>query len=45
MIGRWIKQSDKWKNENKRSKHIGSERKTFYSKVKDKLYNWITVKP
>ena len=41
MVGRWIKQSNKWKNENKRSKHIGSGRKAFYPKAEDKLYNWI----
>ena len=41
MVGRWIKQSDKWKNGNKRSKHIGSGRKAFYPKAEDKLYNWI----
>jgi hypothetical protein len=41
MIGRWIKQSDDWEKENKKKKHIGSERKAFYPKAEDKLYKWI----
>ncbi|CAB4442606.1 unnamed protein product [Rhizophagus irregularis] len=41
MIRRWIKQSDDWEKENKKKKHIGSGRKAFYPKAKDKLYKWI----
>lgn len=41
MIGRWIKQSNNWEKENKKSKHIGSGRKAFYPKAEEKLYNWI----
>jgi transposase-like protein len=41
MIGRWIKQRDKWEKENKKSKHIGSGRKAYYPKAEEKLYNWI----
>ncbi|CAG8668433.1 2114_t:CDS:2, partial [Rhizophagus irregularis] len=39
MIEKWIKQSDKWEEENKKKKHIRTpERKAFYPKAEKILY-------
>src|SRR2546421_9952949 len=42
MIGRWIKQSNKWEKENKKKKHVGTPgRKAHYPEAEDILYKWI----
>jgi Tc5 transposase DNA-binding domain len=42
MIGRWIKQSNKWEEENKKKKRVGAPgRKAFYPEAEDLLYSWI----
>ena len=42
MIGRWIKQSNKWQEENKNKKRAGtSGRKAFYPEAENLLYSWV----
>jgi len=42
MIGRWIKQSNKWEEENKKKKRAGAPgRKAFYPEAENLLYSWI----
>ena len=42
MIGRWIKQSSKWEEENKKKKRVGTPgRKAFYPEAENLLYSWI----
>ena len=42
MIGRWIKQSNKWEEENKKKKRVGTPgRKAFYPEAENLLYSWV----
>ncbi|CAB4489314.1 unnamed protein product [Rhizophagus irregularis] len=42
MVGRWIRQSSKWEEENKKKKRSETPgRKAFYPKAKKILYSWI----
>ena len=42
MIGRWIKQSNKWEEENKKKKRVGTpRRKAFYPEAENLLYSWV----
>ncbi|UZO00989.1 uncharacterized protein OCT59_012099 [Rhizophagus irregularis] len=42
MVGRWIRQSSKWEEENKKKKRSGtSGRKAFYPEAEKILYSWI----
>ena len=42
IVGRWIKQSDKWEEENKKKKRAGAPgRKAFYPEAENLLYSWI----
>jgi hypothetical protein len=42
MVGRWIKQSSKWEEENKNKKRAGTPgRKAFYPEAESLLYSWI----
>jgi transposase len=42
MIGRWVKQSNKWEEENKKKKRAGAPgKKAFYPEAEKLLYGWI----
>ncbi|CAB4409001.1 unnamed protein product [Rhizophagus irregularis] len=42
MVGRWIRQSSKWEEENKKKKRSGTPgRKAFYPEAEKILYSWI----